>query len=258
LSVPSWSADPATIDVVIPAHNEASSIGTTLREFHEVTTAAGLTVRFVVSEDGSSDGTANAVRALTASLPITLLSDPVRKGYSRAAIDGLRAATADLVAFVDGDGQCDPRDLARLRAALDGHDLVVGRRAPRHDHWSRLLISGAFGVVYRALFPVSLRDPSSPYLLIRRPALERVLEGRPGILPQGFWWEFYARAVATDLDVVEVPVRHRARTAGTTQVYRPAKLPRIAYVHLRGLLQLRRELVRRDGGAGGASDTPGR
>ncbi len=213
-----------------------------LSEFHEVATGDGLAVRFIVSEDGSSDGTANVVRDLAATIPITLISEPVRKGYSRAVLDGLRATTADLVAFVDGDGQCDPHDLGRLRAGLDGHELAVGRRAPRLDHWSRLLMSGAFRLVYAKLFAVPLHDPSSPYLLIRRRALDRALAGRPGVLPQGFWWEFYARAVAAGVDLVEIPVRHRARIAGTTQVYRPAKVPRIAYVHLRGLFELRREL----------------
>jgi len=230
------------IDVVLPAHNEADSIGATLREFHEVAQAAGLTVRFIVSEDGSSDATVMIVRTLATTLPITLLSEARRKGYSRAVTDGLRASTAGLVACVDADGQCDPRDLARLRDALDGHDLVVGRRIRRADHWSRLLMSRAFRVVFSMLFSVSLHDPSSPYLLIRRAALERVLATDPGILPQGFWWEFYARAAHLRLTMTEVPVAHRARSAGRTQVYLPTKIPRIALVHLIGLIRLRREL----------------
>ena len=65
-----------------------------------------------------------------------------------------------------------------------------------------------------------------------------------GILPQGFWWEFSARVHAAGLRAAEVPVRHRPRAAGTTQVYRPAKVPRIAVVHFLGLLALRRDITR--------------
>jgi len=195
-----------------------------------------------VSEDGSSDGTAAVVQALAATLPITLITAPARKGYSRAVVDGLRATTADLVACVDADGQCDPRDLVRLVQALDGHDVVVGRRTHRADHWSRKIMSRAFRSVFSVFFSVPLHDPSSPYLLIRRAALDRVLASDPGILPQGFWWEFYARAVELGLGLSEIPVSHRTRSAGKTQVYRPTKIPRIALVHLIGLVRLRREL----------------
>jgi hypothetical protein len=114
-----------------------------------------------------------------------------------------------------------------------------------------MIMSRAFRSVFSAFFSVPLHDPSSPYLLIRRAALDRVLASDPGILPQGFWWEFYARAVELGLGLSEIPVGHRVRSAGKTQVYRPTKIPRIALVHLIGLVRLRRELRSRrpEGGA---------
>lgn len=231
------------IDIVLPAHNEGASIAATLREFHRtVALEAKVPIRFVVCEDGSSDDTLAVLKALAAELPIRLVSDPVRKGYARAVIDGLRATESDWVACIDSDGQCDPADLAGLLALRDGADLVVGWRNPRSDPWMRRAMSGAFGWVYRIFFDVGLRDPSCPYILIRRVGLERILAGNVGILKQGFWWEFFARASALDLATRQTPVHHRRRTSGTTQVYRPARLPRIATEHLLGLFRLRREL----------------
>jgi len=104
-------------------------------------------------------------------------------------------------------------------------------------------MSGAFGFAYRLLFDVRVRDPSCPYLLVRRPGLQKILAGNVGILKQGFWWEFLARASAAELRIVETPVRHRRRASGLTQVYRPSRIPRIAAEHLLGLLQLKRELA---------------
>ncbi len=234
---------PGPIDVVLPVHNEGASIAGVLREFHRVVAEEGRQpVRFVVSEDGSTDDTVAVLRSLSGSLPIELLSSTARKGYSRAVVDGMRATRSDLVAIVDSDGQCDPADLLRLRDRMGDADLVFGVRSPRRDPFARRAFSAAFGFVYRRLFPTPLRDPSCPYVLIRRAALERALRGKPGILPQGFWWEFVARAHAARLTIVEVPVAHRPRWSGGTVVYRPARLPRIAWDHLRGLLQLRREL----------------
>jgi glycosyltransferase involved in cell wall biosynthesis len=232
------------IEVVLPAHNEGKSIGQVLTEFHRIAhDDHGLAIRFLVCEDGSTDDTCDVVNELAKTLPIRLLSFGERKGYSRAAADGLRAATAEIVAFIDGDGQCDPSDLIVLLQHLDQYDLVVGYRHPRHDSVLRKLMSASFKVAYHRMFPVPLTDPSCPFLVIRRPALERALRGHPGILRQGFWWEFYARAYSAGLRVTEVPVHHRARVAGKTQVYGLTKIPRIASEHLLGLRKLRNELA---------------
>jgi glycosyltransferase involved in cell wall biosynthesis len=233
----------SVVDVVMPAHNEGPSIGETLREFHRTASrGGGVDVRFVVAEDGSTDDTCEVVRSVAQDLPVRLLTYPERKGYSKAVVDGLRQTTAPLVCFVDSDGQCDPADLQSLLDALPGHDVAIGYRHPRHDSTFRKLISGAFKMVYERLFPVRLHDPSCPYIVVRREALGPILRGHPGILKQGFWWEFNARVAAAGLSVTEVPVHHRVRASGNTQVYRLNKIPRIAAEHLRGLIALRREL----------------
>lgn len=236
----------APIEVVLPAHNEGDGIGHTLREFYQVVAIeAGLPVKFLVCEDGSVDNTIDVVRDVAREMPVNLLSFSERKGYSKAVVDGFRASTAELVGFIDSDGQCDPKDFSSLVKAIDDCDYVVGYRNPRNDSAFRKLISTAFGTVYRRLFPIRIKDPSCPYLLIRRAALMRTLEGHPGILRQGFWWEFNARAQAAGLKIREVPVTHRKRTAGSTQVYKINRIPAIAIEHLRGLLVLRRELRQR-------------
>jgi glycosyltransferase involved in cell wall biosynthesis len=232
-----------TIDVVLPAHNEGASIGATLQDFYrKVMVESKIPIRFVVCEDGSSDDTVPVLHKIAQEVPVKLISHPVRKGYSRAVLDGMRASDSEWVAFIDSDGQCDPGDFAKLVALRNGADLVMGWRNPRSDVLVRKLMSGAFGLVYRALFDVRVRDPSCPYLLVRRSALQKILAGNVGILKQGFWWEFVARASALRLRIVQTPVRHLVRKSGMTQVYRPTKVPRIAAEHLLGLWKLKREL----------------
>jgi glycosyltransferase involved in cell wall biosynthesis len=231
------------IEIVVPVHNEAATIRNTLQEFHRVAAAAGLDVLFQVSEDGSTDGTAEVVAELAHELPVTLASTSARKGYTPAVLDGLRATSRPVVGYIDGDGQCDPAGLCSLVEALDGADLVTGYRSPRVDSAYRRLMSGAFGVLYRALFRVKLKDPSYAYGLIRRPALDRVLAGRIGLLPQGFWWEFNARALAAGVITRQVPMRHRPRPAGSTQIYTLRQIPRVAFEHIVGLWRLRQDLA---------------
>ena len=235
----------SAIDIVLPVHNEAESIGSTLEEFHRVVSLENrIPIRFIVCEDGSRDNTVEVLQQLQQKLPILLLTEKGRKGYSRAVIDGFKASTSEFIGFIDSDGQCDPADFpAFVEAHKKGeHDLVFGYRNPRHDHPVRILMSNSFGLVYRLIFSIPLRDPSCPFLLVRQSALREILRGNLGILKQGFWWEFVARCVGANFRIKEIPVKHRARSAGQTQVYLPTKVPRIAYEHLKGLFKLKREL----------------
>ena len=232
------------IDIVVPVHNEAESIADTLSEFYMATqTAMTPPIRFVVCEDGSTDRTVEVLEEAARTLPIHLITQPQRKGYSQAVIDGLRASTSHSVAVIDSDGQCDPADFPRLLQSISHGDVVIGYRHPRVDPWARLAMSNAFKAVYQTMFSLRLKDPSCPYIVIRRPALDKILAGNPGILPQGFWWEFMARADANHLKIIEVPVNHRVRASGTTQVYRPRKIPKIAAEHLVGLYKLKRSIA---------------
>jgi dolichol-phosphate mannosyltransferase len=234
-------ADP--IDIILPVHNEEASIEGTVREIHRaIAVDSNILIRLAICEDGSTDNTVTVIRRLAEEFPITLSSDPVRKGYSRAVIDGMRAATSDWVALMDSDGQCDPSEFTKLLNLRSEADLIIGWRNPRSDAWVRKFMSASFGLFYRTLFDVPVRDPSCPYLLIRRTDLQRILSGNVGILKQGFIWEFVARASALHLRIAETPVHHRRRTSGTTQVYKPKKIPSLAISHIAGLWELKREL----------------
>src|ERR1700677_3443054 len=149
------------IEVLLPAHNESETIAQTLQEFHQVVAEQdGLSIQLLVSEDGSVDNTVDEILRVAARYPVKLLSEPVRKGYSRAVIDGFKATKSPLVSFIDSDGQCDPRDFKTLYQELitSGCDMVVGFRNPRRDSWIRLLMSKAFNQFYRLFFNVGLKD----------------------------------------------------------------------------------------------------
>jgi glycosyltransferase involved in cell wall biosynthesis len=239
------------IELVLTAHDEEESIRTTIRGFLVAADRHGLDVEILVAEDGSSDRTREVVAEVAEQTDgrVRLTPPSRRKGYSRAVADAYRLARRAVVVCCDGDGQYDPEDIAALCAALSPGTVVAGARSPRRDPRPRLLASRAFGCVYRLLLPVRMRDPSSPFVAAFRDDVLRLLPASPR-LPQGFWWEFFARANAFGLRIVEVPVEHRRRD-GPTRVYRPLRIPRIALVHVAGLFGLRRELA-----STGTSHTP--
>jgi glycosyltransferase involved in cell wall biosynthesis len=231
------------LDIVIPVHNEGRSIESSLEELCRTLTPRGRSdFRLIVCEDGSTDDTLQIIKELSATLPIKLVTAASRKGYSRAVIDGLAASDADCVAVIEGDGQSAPNAINILLDHINGSDLVVGWRNPRNDNILRKMLSGVFRSVYRRLFGVLLTDPSYACVLIRKPALRKVLSYISGRMPEGFFWEFNAWCRALNLRVREVSVPHRARAQGKTQIFRVWKLPAIGISQGAALFRLRREI----------------
>jgi len=230
---------PPSVEVVLVAHNEEATLASTIEGFLALPDVA-----ILVAEDGSSDRTREVAGGFATTGRVRVTPPAPRKGYSRAVADAVAHTRARVVVFCDGDGQYEAGDVAEIIGALQPGVVVAGARSPRRDSRGRILASRAFGLAYRSLVPLRMADPSSPFVGVFRDDLALVLDSPP-VLPQGFWWEFFARADASGLRIVEVPVRHRARAVGSTQVYRPARLPGIVAKHLVGLLKLRRQLQRK-------------
>lgn len=228
------------LQVVLPVCNEAESIAGTLEELHDELPKS-IQVEFIVCEDGSTDDTVAILSDLQKGLPLTVISSRTRKGYSRAVLDGLRSTKAPWVLCLDGDGQCDPRDFEKLWRLRGEGEVLTGSRLERPESWSRRFLSGSFRALFSVLFETGIRDPSSPFVLMSREVLETLVD-EMGLFPQGFWWEFIARAVHQGFTVREVPIGYRQRRAGGTRVYELGRIPEIAWTHLIGLVRLWREL----------------
>jgi len=240
---PGHGKGPVDVQVILPVYNEAESIEETLREMDK-TLSPHASVQFVVCEDGSSDGTREIVTRLADELPIRLVLGAGRKGYSRAVIDGFRACTASYVLTLDSDGQCDPRDFERFLPLVGSADVLMGWRVHRRDTLSRRAMSGLFRFLYRRILDVPQRDPSCPYILFSREAVQYLLATPSlGLMWQGFWWEVVARLQRAGFSFAEVPVNHRPRAAGRTQVYRVRRLAGIFVGHLWACVKIRREPV---------------
>lgn len=133
------------VSVVIPAQNEAGNIESLVAEVVGVLDG-WCEFEIVVVDDGSTDGTAAALVTLQNTHPmLRVLTHAHPCGQSLAVRSGVKAARAEVVATLDGDGQNDPRDLPRLWSILeagsraDNVQLVIGHRWRRQDGvWRRV------------------------------------------------------------------------------------------------------------------------
>jgi dolichol-phosphate mannosyltransferase len=223
----------------LPVHNESDSIAATIREIdHELWPAASH--EFIFCEDGSKDDTKEMLRRAAQQVPARLLLSDERKGYSRAVREGMLAADARYLLCLDSDGQYDPKDFHRFWEQRGSADILIGRRVHRADNWLRRWMSGAFRIAWKMLYRCPVHDPSCPFLLTNIDVI-RSIAPCMGAMREGFWWEFVARAYRMGYSIKELPVAHRKRAAGVTQVYRLRKLPAIGYRHTLALFQILRE-----------------
>jgi dolichol-phosphate mannosyltransferase len=224
------------VEVLLPIHNEAESIEGTVREIYEALSPRA-SLRFILCEDGSVDGTKQVLRSLSQQFPVKLIMSDERKGYSRAVLDGMKSLEADYLLVLDSDGQCDPGDFEKFWNVRDLQDVAVGWRVNRHDNFLRRVLSRSFYLAYQLLYRVPIHDPSCPFVLAHKRVIE-VLVPRLGLMKEGFWWEFTARTHRSGFSIREIPVNHRDRSAGRTQVYRLNRLPGIGYHHLVALFKI--------------------
>jgi glycosyltransferase involved in cell wall biosynthesis len=224
------------LQIVLPVHQEGESIASVLKEIHDVISPV-VPMQFIVCEDGSTDNTKSILHELETQLPLVLDLVDWRRGYSLAVKDGFKQSTAPFVLALDSDGQCDPKDFASFWEKRDQADVVIGWRVNRADTAFRRIMSGTYRLWHRILFGTKLHDPSCPFILIHQPVLQ-ALNNDLGVLKQGFWWEFVARVNRKGFTVFELPVNHRNRKAGVTQVYKINKLPGIVFAHGVGLFKI--------------------
>lgn len=196
-----------TVDAVIPALNEAPSIGLVLRAL-----PPGLIRRVVVCDNGSSDGTREAAEAAGA----TVVLEP-RRGYGAACLKALETVAADppdAVLFLDADLSDDPAEAADLLEPIaNGRaDLVIGSRVLGRAEPGALTPQARFGNwlatrLLRALYGVRWTD-LGPFRAIRWDAFVSL---RMQDADFGWTVEMQVKAARAGLRGVELPVRYRRR-----------------------------------------------
>lgn len=229
------AGDPA-VAVVIPVRDEAGNIGPLLAEVAEA--FRGIACEVLVVDDASADG--SAAEAGGADADAQILRHLRRAGQSAAMLTGARHARAPWIVTLDGDGQNDPRDAARIvRAVLDGTidaDLVVGKRTVRHDGWLKALCSRVANGLRRWMFGDPLSDAGCGLKVVRRDVL---LELPAFSTMHRFLGMLVARAGRR---VAEAEVAARPRKTGRSKYGILDRLP-VTVVDLLGLLWLRRRSI---------------
>jgi glycosyltransferase involved in cell wall biosynthesis len=206
-----------SISIVVPVYNECESVARLVDAIGKAMIDAGLTdFELIVTDDGSTDGTAKQLEALASTTPWLRGQYLIRNyGQSTALQAGFDASQGDIIVTLDGDLQNEPRDIPRLIELLRSRpeiDAISGWRIDRQDSGlSRKLPSRLANALISWVTGVRLHDYGCALKVYRREIVE-------GLRLYGEQHRFIpALAAEAGARILEVPVAHHARQFGESK-----------------------------------------
>jgi dolichol-phosphate mannosyltransferase len=237
-----------TLSVVIPAHNEAGTISSTVRGIVDALDRAGIEHEVIVVDDASTDATATLVEAIAAEdarVRYHLSHNP--PGFGLTVRAGLDLFERDTVAIVMADGSDDPDDLVRYCEVLRDHDCAFGSRFIRGasvDDYPRFkfVLNRIVNWGIRLLFRSGYNDTTNAFKAYRREVIETV---QP-LLSNHFnlTVEIPLKAIVRGHSYAVVPISWRNRLSGESKLAPNEMGSRYAFIVLYVLLE--RHLSRGD------------
>jgi SAM-dependent methyltransferase len=220
--------DSLSCSVIVPARNERGNIeGAVAR-----TPKMGRHTELIFVEGNSSDGTDGEIERVIAANPgrdIKLVRQGNGAGKGDAVRKGFAAATGDVLMILDADLTMPPEDLPKfLRALASGRgEFINGSRLvyPMEKQAMRFLNTLGnkfFSLAFTWLLDQPFKDTLCGTKILYRKDYERIAEGRSyfGEFDPFGDFDLIFGAAKLDLKIVEVPIRYRERTYGTTQISR--------------------------------------
>jgi len=204
------------VSVVIPIYNEEANVAELVARVGAAMRRTGKSFELICVDDGSRDGSAAALEVLAAERPWLKPLYLIRNyGQSAALQAGFDAAQGEIIVTLDGDLQNEPDDIPELLKILDQRpevDVISGWRKERQDRTvSRKLPSAAANAVISRVTGVKLHDYGCALKLYRADVIR-------GLRLYGELHRFIpALAAEVGANIIEVPVRHHARTRGVSK-----------------------------------------
>jgi len=196
-----------TLSIVLPAKDEEQGLSLLLPVLVERFPQAEI----IVVDDGSSDGTAKVCEANR----VRRIHHPYAMGNGAAVKAGARAASGDILVFMDADGQHDPADIPRLLERLDqGYDMAVGARDYQGQaSLGRFLANRLYNRMASLMTGHVIADLTSGFRAVRRRHFRRFLY----LLPNGFSYPTTSTMAffRSGLAVAYVPISTRERSGNS-------------------------------------------
>ena len=194
------------LSILIPVYNERE----TIRAVLERVEAVPLAKEIIVVDDGSTDGTREALESLRDER-FHLIFHPENEGKGAAIRTALTAATGDVVVFQDADLEYDPADFAAMLEPIARGEakVVYGVRSLHRQESIRRLGNLFLSQVTRLLFRVPLHDMETCYKMMAREVVAQFTLESTGFEMEP---EITAKILKRGYTIVETPISYAPRS----------------------------------------------
>jgi glycosyltransferase involved in cell wall biosynthesis len=204
-----------SVSIVIPAYNEQENVKAAVEKVSASAEQLKLDYEILLVNDGSRDQTGEIAKTeLAPRIPnFRLVEHFPNRGYGGALKAGFATATKELIVFIPADNQFDFSEVPLLLDQMTPETMIVsGRRVKRQDNFLRRLNGLGWNSVVRILFGYLIKDIDCGFKVLRRDLLNHIhLESNGAMIDT----ELLAETRARGYKIVEVPVTHLPRTAGS-------------------------------------------
>ena len=164
-----------TVDLVIPIFNEEGVVEHTHKRICDVLDSLAYDIHFIYVDDGSRDGTVDALRKIAGDDPrVTLLRLSRNFGHQAALTAGMDASRGDVVITLDGDGQHPPEMIPQMLGLIaQGYDIVQTQRMDAAQPASfKKWTSGFFYRLINVISGTQVVPGTADFRALTRPAVE--------------------------------------------------------------------------------------
>ncbi|HET6467951.1 MAG TPA: glycosyltransferase family 2 protein [Geminicoccaceae bacterium] len=165
------------LSIIVPLYNEEENVRPMYRAVRDAVAPLGLGAELIFVDDGSRDGTFERCLELPQGegLALRLVKLGRNYGQTTAMVAGIDHARGQVLITMDGDLQNDPLDIPLfLEKIREGHDLVVGWRHDRQDHFSRVLPSLVANWLIAKVTGVPIKDNGCSLKAYRADFIRRI------------------------------------------------------------------------------------